>query len=189
MQVIVGLGNPGAEYAGTRHNIGFEIIDSLCKRFEARMKLGDGEYLYGKIKAEDSFVYLIKPLTYMNNSGEAVADAVQQFGTKLEDLLIVCDDFQLPLGKLRLRVKGSDGGHNGLRSIIFNLQTGEFPRLRCGIAGETMPAQKSEMAQYVLSEFENSEKEFVREMTKRAADAVERFMQEGISGTMNKFNT
>ena len=118
-----------------------------------RFKEGRGDYLVALGFFKNREIGLAKPLTYMNNSGEAVADIMKRFAVPLNQLLIVCDDFQLPLGTLRLRPGGSDGGHNGLASIIYQLQTDEFPRLRCGIGGETIPKDKSFMKDFVLDQF------------------------------------
>jgi len=188
VHAIIGLGNPGSEYVGTRHNLGFRVIDALCKKFNLRMTAGEGDYLTGKTSYRGKHVYLVKPLTYMNNSGIAAEDIVRRYGISLQKMLVVCDDFQLPLGTLRLRPKGSDGGHNGLYSIIDQVGSKDFPRLRCGIATEKMPKKKSEMAQFVLSPFDGDEEPIVKEMTGRARDAVLSFITDGIDATMNKFN-
>ncbi len=187
MYAIIGLGNPGSEYVGTRHNLGFRVIDALCKKFNLRTA-GEGDYLIGKTSYRGKHVYLVKPLTYMNNSGTAAEDIVRRYGISLQQMLVVCDDFQLPLGTLRLRPKGSDGGHNGLFSIIDQLGSKDFARLRCGIATEKMPKKKSEMAQFVLSTFDSDEEPIVKEMTGRARDAALSFITGGIDTTMNKFN-
>ncbi len=188
MYAIIGLGNPGSEYAGTRHNLGFRVIDALCRKFNLRTSPVEGDYLIGKTFHRGKHVYLVKPLTYMNNSGIAAEEIVRRYRISLQQMLVVCDDFQLPLGTLRLRPKGSDGGHNGLYSIIDQLGSKDFTRLRCGIATEKMPKKKSEMAQFVLSPFDSDEEPIVKEMTTRARDAVLSFITDGIDTTMNKFN-
>jgi PTH1 family peptidyl-tRNA hydrolase len=188
VHAIVGLGNPGSEYEGTRHNVGFRVADLLSEFLDLEFKSDRGESLVGKGKYRGAVVYIIKPLTFMNNSGAAVAGAVEQHGIALENLLVVCDDFQLPLGTLRMRSGGSDGGHNGLYSIIYHLQTMNIPRLRCGIAGKTMPQKKSEMSRFVLSVFEKEEVPAVKQMIERARDAALEFIAEGITAAMNKFN-
>lgn len=188
MFALIGLGNPGAEYDGTRHNLGFRVIDAISALFKARLTSG-GEYLKGIVTVDGNRSLLVKPLTYMNNSGSAVVDVMKYYRIQPEKMLVICDDFQLPLGTLRLRAKGSDGGHNGLRSIIYHLQSEEFPRLRCGIASDAMPKRKSEMARFVLSEFEESEKSVVENMVIRARDAAITFVAEGLPAAMNKFNT
>ena len=154
-----------------------------------QLAAGKGEYMIGKRSRRGEHVIVVKPLTYMNNSGIAVGEIVNRYEIPLQNILVVCDDFQLPLGTLRLRPRGSDGGHNGLYSIISQLGSQNFPRLRCGIAGERMPEKKSEMARYVLSPFESDEEPEVRRMVARAADAVLLFLARGIEAAMNTFNS
>lgn len=189
MHAIIGLGNPGSEYEGTRHNLGFDVVDALCRRLRVGFRAGKGEYLVAQSSYRGTSLTLVKPLTYMNNSGIAVQDIVERFTEGCESLLVVCDDFQLPFGKIRIRPKGSDGGHNGLYSIIYHLQRHDFPRLRCGIATEAMPKRKTEMAQFVLSPFAKEESSAVADMIDRAADAALTFVHEGIEAAMNRFNT
>jgi peptidyl-tRNA hydrolase, PTH1 family len=186
---IVGLGNPGTEYDGTRHNIGFDVIDALCERLGTKLFAGRGEYLISFTTYQGRKVGLVKPTTYMNNSGVAVVDLVSRFKALPENILVLCDDFQLPLGTIKLRQRGNDGGHNGLYSIIYHLKEQSFPRLRCGIEGKNIPRKKNEKAQYVLSLFEPSEKNIVEEMVAKARNASLTFITEGISVAMNKFNT
>lgn len=189
MYALIGLGNPGSEYDGTRHNIGFRVIDAVSEILDLRLSTGVGEYLMGKARVRGKHTLLIKPLTYMNNSGRAVVDIVGRYKVTLDEILVIGDDFQLPLGKLRLRPKGSDGGHNGLYSIIYQLKSEQFPRLRCGIASEIMPKRKSEMARFVLSVFDINEQPIIEDMITRARDAALMFVTEGIHAAMNKCNT
>ena len=170
VRAIIGLGNPGSEYDGTRHNIGFAVIDAVAQALKIEIFPGEEEYAIGQ--SVEGNILLIKPLTYMNNSGIAIRDIKDRFNVFTDDLVLVVDDFHLPLGCLRFRRKGSSGGHNGLASIIWHLQSDNFPRLRCGISGTTMPAKKSEMADYVLSPFENDELPVVRKMIEHAAEAA-----------------
>ena len=191
--MIVGLGNVGSEYEATRHNVGFMVVDFLAANARKSFKPGKGEYYFVEMRHAGEDVVLIKPTTFMNNSGIAVKDASQRFGVEITDLLVVYDDFNIPLGKLRLRKGGSDGGHNGMYSIIYHLNDDSFPRLRCGIGtGEILPAQrivpKRDMAGFVLSEFEKEELPEVEKMTKNAADAVFVFIGSGIQTAMNRFN-
>lgn len=188
MYAIIGLGNPGSEYDDTRHNLGFRVIDALCRKFELQLAAGKGEYLIGKSSYRGEHTYLVKPLTYMNNSGIAVSDIVRRYRISLQNVLVICDDFQLFLGRLRLRQKGRDGGHNGLYSIIYQTGSQNFPRLRCSIATERMPKKKSEMAKFVLSPFESDEEPVVGEMVGSGLNAVLTFLVEGIEAAMNKFN-
>ena len=135
-----------------------------------------------------SSVTVLKPVTYMNNSGIAVHEFLEQQQIALENILIVCDDFQLPIGTIRLRKDGSDNGHNGLSSIIYHLQTDQFARLRCGIASDSMPLEKSKMKDFVLDRFPESELRIVENMVERARDACISFIMDGIDQAMNKFN-
>ena len=188
MRVFIGLGNPGDIYAGTRHNVGFAVVDEVASRLGIRITSGRGEYLIGKGSIGGHAVGVVKPLTYMNNSGTAVLDVLGLFGCAPEQLLVVADDFHLPLGKLRLRLKGSAGGHNGLYSIIYHLQTDQFPRLRCGIAGNSMPESKKEMSGYVLSRFENGERTAADHLIGDAGDALIVIATQGIEAAMNIIN-
>lgn len=186
--IIVGLGNPGIEYEGTRHNVGFEVVDELTRRFRARMRAGRGDYLIASHRIAGRDLLLAKPLTYMNNSGAAVADVLERSGATLQELIIVADDLALPLGTIRVRAKGSDGGHNGLASIIYQLNSDEFARVRCGIQQEVMPP-KDRIVEFVLSPFEPGEAAVVKQMVGRAADAVMECVAVGVTKAMNKFNT
>ncbi len=186
--LVVGLGNPGFEYEDTRHNIGFMVVEEVSARHRWMWQREDDAYLIARSLTDQPIVLLVKPLTFMNNSGAAVARVMQRYSVPLTHLLVVLDDFWLDLGTLRVRAKGSDGGHNGLRSIIEHLGTEEFARIRCGIRKEPMPP-KDEMAAFVLSPFDQGEKQQVEEMIDTAADAVEEFARSGIERTMNIFNT
>jgi len=188
MLFIVGLGNPGDDYANTRHNLGFDVADRFAQDVGMRFKEGKGDYLVAIGSFKKNEIGVAKPLTYMNNSGEAVADIIERFAVPLNQLLIVCDDFQLPLGTLRLRPGGSDGGHNGLASIIYQLQTDEFPRLRCGIGGETIPKDKSFMKDFVLDQFSNVELPLVNTLRDKAKEACKSFVEHGVDKTMNVYN-
>lgn len=188
MFFIVGLGNPGNDYIHTRHNLGFDVVDKVADEWKLRWKEGKGEYVFAVGSLKDVEFGLAKPLTYMNNSGDAVADIVGRFEVPLAQLLVVCDDFQLPLGVLRLRPGGSDGGHNGLYSIIYQLQSDQFPRLRCGIGSLTMPTDKNLMADFVLEQFSKEELPRAKQMVERAREASLSFIEQGIDRTMNMFN-
>lgn len=184
MKIIVGLGNPGNKYKNTRHNLGFEIIDSLAKEEHISFKINKLKAATGKgmIGAEE--IILVKPLTYMNNSGMAVREVVNKIRAPLDNLLVVCDDFQLPLGKIRIRQKGSSGGHNGLDSIIQHLGSSDFPRLRVGI-GE--PANH-DAVEHVLENFSRAERKEINQAIERAVSAIREWMANGIESSMNKFN-
>ena len=188
MFFVIGLGNPEKRYNGTRHNIGFEVVDRLAQELRMQFKPGRGEFLIAQGSFRDQPLVLVKPLTFMNESGLAVMEIRDQFDARNEDLFVVCDDFQLPLGQLRIRLRGSDGGHNGLYSIIYHLQSEEFPRLRCGIASSAMPADKNQMADFVLDRFAAEELPIVGEMIPQAKDACLFALTDGLTKAMNVFN-
>ncbi len=188
MHLIIGLGNPGREYELTRHNLGFLVADELAVSTRSTFRPGKGEYWLAKCSLNETTFTVLKPVTYMNNSGIAVEEFLQQEQVSLENILVVCDDFQLPLGTIRLRAGGSDGGHNGLASIIYHLQTDQFPRLRCGIGSEALPAEKSPMAEFVLERFTKAEMPLMRQMVNRAREASLAFVEDGIAEAMNRFN-
>jgi PTH1 family peptidyl-tRNA hydrolase len=188
MYLIVGLGNPGTEYTGTRHNVGFMVADQLAASLDARFRPGKGEFWVAQCSLKNVEVTVLKPVTYMNHSGIAVQEFLEQQQLALEHLLVVCDDFQLPIGTVRLRNNGSDSGHHGLSSVIYHLQTDQFARLRCGIASGSMPSEKSKMKEFVLERFPESELKIVELMIERARDACASFIIDGIEQAMNKYN-
>ena len=163
------------------------VVDELCRRLGVRLRPGRGDFWYAAAGEEDGAIVLVEPVTYMNGSGTAVLEAVQQFALPLSDVVVVVDDFALPLGTLRIRPGGSDGGHNGLASIIYNLQSDQFARVRCGIRKESMPP-KELAADFVLSPFDPEEMAAVTSMTGRAADAVEEIHRSGLERAMGLFN-
>ena len=184
MKLIVGLGNPGRRYTGTRHNIGFEVLDLLAARHHVEWESAPRgiEALSGRWREADCVI--AKPLTFMNLSGQAVLGLGQFFKIELPDLLVVVDDINLELGRLRTRASGSAGGHNGLKSIIAALGDG-FARMRVGVGrGDA----RRDLADHVLAKFDADEREAVSELTARAADAVELFITEGITPVMNRYN-
>jgi PTH1 family peptidyl-tRNA hydrolase len=187
MIALFGLGNPGKEYEMTRHNIGFMVVDEIADGIKVEFKPGKGNYLIARGRFKSKEVLIVKPLTYMNHSGIAVKDAVDRYNLNLEDILVICDDFNLPLGMIRIKPKGSDGGHNGLYSVIYHLETDEFPRLRCGI-GNTERMRELGMVRFVLSRFDDDEISTVKDMVKLASDAALCFISDGIQTAMNKFN-
>ena len=183
MKLIVGLGNPGAKYRGTRHNIGFAVVDELARRRSVAFDASPVEALVAKVRGAEP-VLLAKPLTFMNESGEAVGGLARYFKVEPADLLIVVDEVQLPLGKLRARARGSAGGHNGLKSLIAHLGE-EFARLRIGVGRGDM---RRDLADHVLARFDAAEAAEVGLMTTRAADASEMFVTSGIEAVMNTYN-
>lgn len=185
MKLVVGLGNPGRRYVETRHNIGFAVSDELVRRAGAVFDHSRANALSARLGLGSASVLIVKPLTMMNLSGEAVVALAQFYKIDPPDILVVADDVNLPLGRLRLRARGSAGGHNGFRSIIGLLGTEEFPRLRVGVGRGDL---RRELADHVLARFDADETPAVTESVARAADAVECFTAEGIEVAMNRFN-
>jgi len=186
MKLIVGLGNPGVQYQGTRHNVGFEVAARLAKQFgsgtpRARFQ---GETIEAKIAGQK--VLLLTPLTFMNLSGGSVLAARDFYKIEHPGILVVCDDFNLPLAKLRLRSKGSSGGQNGLDDVISRLGTDEIPRLRIGVGP---PPPGRDVAGYVLSRFTKDEQPIISEAIKRASDAATTWAELGLEAAMNQYNT
>jgi PTH1 family peptidyl-tRNA hydrolase len=186
--LVVCLGNPGPRYVSTRHNVGFMVADELARREGVGFVPGRGEYWWAGTRVGGRTVALIKPVTFMNGSGHAAAQALAQFTTGPEQLLVVLDDVALPLGTLRLRESGSGGGHNGLGSVIASLGTEDFARVRCGIRPEPPPPGDA-LAAFVLSPFATEERDAVRSMIVRAADAVHEAATSGMQRTMARFNS
>ena len=187
MKLIVGLGNPGREYRDTRHNVGFMVVDEIARRHGIDWTSGPSQIAETLIAKRfgDEPVMVAKPLTYMNNSGDAVAGLVRYFEVNHDDLFVVVDEAALPFGRLRARARGSAGGHNGLKSIIERLGTTEFSRLRLGVGrGDG----RRDLADHVLARFERGEQADLGTLITRAADAAEMFAAEGISKVMNAFN-
>lgn len=184
MKLVAGLGNPGAQYRGTRHNVGFEVVDLVARRHGLTFDAAPADALQARWRQADDVVLLAKPLTFMNISGEAVGALTRFYKIALADILIVCDDVYLDLGRLRLRANGGEGGHNGLRSIADMLGT-EYARLRVGVGrGDS----RRDLADHVLARFEPEELAGIEAAVARAADAVERWVSDGLVKTMNVFN-
>ena len=183
MKLIVGLGNPGDEYRGTRHNVGFMVADTIATRHALGWRHRDQVLLAMNFGA-DAFL-VAKPLTYMNRSGDVVGELMRYYGVGPEDLLVIVDEAALPFGRLRARARGSAGGHNGLKSIIERLETTEFARLRLGV-GRGDP--RRDLADHVLARFEPDERAELEAFIARAADAAEMFAVEGIEKVMNQYN-
>ncbi len=184
MRVVVGLGNPGRQYAGTRHNVGFDVIDGMASapgagRFSSRFSAQVLDIMEGGEK-----VLLVKPETFMNLSGRCVREILDFYQVEAKDLLVVCDDVNLPLGKLRVRGKGGHGGHNGLRDIQNHLGSQEFARLRIGVGG----GEQEELTGHVLGKFKPSERPVIDEARMLALQAVSVWVRQGIEACMNRFN-
>ena len=185
MKLIVGLGNPGGKYTETRHNVGFKVLGELARRYGGGTPRAKFEAEAVDANIEGQRAVLLCPLTYMNRSGRSVRLAAEFYKTETPEILIVCDDFNLPLAKLRVRIKGSAGGQKGLNDIIQNLGTEEVARLRIGIG---QPPENWDVADYVLSKFKKDEKQEIEQVIVRAADAVRVWACDGIDACMNEFN-
>jgi PTH1 family peptidyl-tRNA hydrolase len=185
VKIVAGLGNPGREYRGTRHNVGFEVVDLLARRHGPGFEAAPADAVQAKWRTNGDLVLLVKALTFMNLSGPPIAELARYYRVSLVDLLIVSDDVNLPLGRLRLRTSGSEGGHNGLRSVADALGTMEYPRLRIGVGrGEARP----DLADHVLARFEEDELSGIEGAIARAADAVEAWIEQGFEAVMNAYN-
>ena len=185
MLIIAGLGNPGREYENTRHNAGFMVLDALADKLGADISERKHKALCGKAVIGGQKVILLKPQTYMNSSGESIRAAADYYKVAPEDILVIYDDISLAPGQLRIRAKGSAGGHNGIKSIIAHLGTQEFPRVKVG-NGEKPP--RMDLADYVLGHFSEGEKRIMADAVKEAADAVCEIVNMGIEQAMNDHN-
>ncbi len=185
MKLVVGLGNPGRNYAGTRHNLGFDVVDMLAGRFTAAWEPAPRGMEAFTARARVVETLLAKPLTFMNLSGPAVVGLTQFYKIELLDLLVVVDDVNLELGRLRARAAGSAGGHNGLKSIIGALGSDAFARIRIGVGGGE---PRRDLAGHVVGRFAPEERTIIAEAVSRCADAAELFVAEGIAPVMNRFN-
>ena len=184
--LIVGLGNPGEKYERTRHNVGFLVVDALAERLGVPVQKLKHRALTNTVRLAGQKALLMKPVTFMNLSGEAVGDAARFYKLPPERVLVISDDTALPLGKLRLRKGGSAGGHNGLKSIIQHLGTDQFPRLRLGVGEKPRPDY--DMADWVLGRLQGEDWKAMEAAVDRAADAVECVLSHGVDAAMNRFN-
>ena len=185
VKLIVGLGNPGAKYKGTRHNLGFEVVDEVARRRDLEFTTSPADAVIARETGTDGRLILAKPLTFMNRSGYAVGVLSRYFDVEASNILVILDDVNLSLGRLRARPDGSDGGHNGLQSIILSLGTKEFPRVRMGVG---RGLGQRDLADHVLTRFADEEVAGIKELIIETADAVELFIQSGITPVMNRFN-
>ena len=184
--LIVGLGNPGEKYENTRHNVGFQVVDELAERQNAPVQKLKFKALTNLLTISGEKVLVMKPVTYMNLSGEAVRPAADFYKIPPERILVISDDTALDLGKLRIRTKGSAGGHNGLKNIIQHLGTDQFPRVKIGVGEKPHPDY--DMADWVLSKFTGEDLKTIQAAVKKAADAVACYLENGPDKAMNRFN-
>lgn len=185
MKMIIGLGNPGKQYENTRHNIGFQAIDKLADRLGATSMQSKFNGMYSIVHHPEGKVMLVKPLTYMNLSGECVRPLMDYYNIDVEDIIVLYDDLDFAPGELKLRQKGSAGGHNGLKSLISHLGTDEFKRVRMGIG---RPTNGMKVADYVLSSFGIEELPLINEMVDKSADACMAWLKVPFLEVMNEFN-
>ena len=185
MKLIIGLGNPGSEYKGTKHNIGFAVVEALAKSYDIKVNKEKCGALVGKGKISDETVMLVEPQTYRNLSGKAIEELLREEKAEINDMLVICDDVNIEVGNIRLKKKGSAGGHKGLESIIQTLGSGDFMRLKVGIATEP---HKGDITNYVLTPFKRKDLRNVSHLVSMAKDAVVCFIENGPDKAMTKFN-
>ena len=185
MYLIVGLGNPENEYANTRHNMGFDTINKLAEKNNIEVNKNKFKGLYGTGIIHNQKVILLKPQTYMNLSGESVKEIVDFYNINPEEIIVIYDDIDIEKGKIKIRKKGGPGSHNGMKSVIQQLNTNDFTRVRVGIG---QPQFKNDMINYVIGKVPKEEQEILQQGVKKAAEAVEEIIKNGIDAAMNKFN-
>ena len=185
MYLIAGLGNPEIDYANTRHNMGFDVINEIAERNNIKIAKKNFKGLYEITTLQDKKVILLKPQTYMNLSGDSIKEAIDFYKIPLEKLIVIYDDIDVDKGKIRIRKKGQAGSHNGMKSIVDNLNTTDFARIRVGIG---QPNFKEDMINYVIGYVPDEERTVLKKGVSLAADAVEEILKEGIDSAMNKFN-
>jgi peptidyl-tRNA hydrolase, PTH1 family len=183
--LVAGLGNPGRQYQNTRHNVGFRVIDLLAQRHRIDVSSTEKRAFVGYGRVEETSVLLAKPITFMNLSGECIAPLAKMANLKPEDVVVLSDEMDLPLGRLRIRRGGSAGGHNGLKSLIQHLGSDAFVRIRIGVG---RPGSDAGSIDHVLGKFQRDELELVDDVLQRAADAVECILREGLEPAMNRYN-
>lgn len=185
MKIVVGLGNPGSRYEMTRHNVGWLILDAVAERLRGEFVPGKGDYYEAEVSWRGRKTLLVKPTTFMNLSGNATRQVLRHRSETTNELLVVLDEIQLPLGRVKLTGSGSDGGHNGMASVIEVLESDRFARLRCGVGGDFGPGQ---MVEYVLAEFSADEMETLRGLIEEGRDAILLWIVEGTTRSMNRVN-
>lgn len=185
MYLIIGLGNPEPEYSRTRHNMGVDVVNELSNRYNIQVDRKGFQSIYGIGTIEEEKVILCKPQTYMNLSGNAIIEIMNFYKLPIENIIVIYDDIDTKVGNIKIKKKGSSGGHNGMKSIIHNLNTEEFARVRIGIGS---PEERENLIEYVISKISSEEYKKLQEGIKKGADAIKELLQNGIDITMNKFN-
>lgn len=185
MKLVVGLGNPTGKYENTRHNVGFEVIDYLADKYGVALDTMKHKGIYGKGMLEGQSVLLLKPMTFMNLSGESVRAVADYYRVEPEDIIVICDDINLDMGRLRIRRKGSAGGHNGIKNIIAHLGTEDFPRVRVGVGKKP---DSMDLADYVLSHFSQDDQAVMNQGYENAGEAVGLMVQDKLEQAMNQYN-
>lgn len=183
--IIAGLGNPGSRYENTRHNVGFDTVDYLSAKYGIKVSKLKHKALQGEGSIEGKRVILVKPQTFMNLSGESIREIIEWYKTPVNNLIIVYDDIDLPVGRIRVRPKGSSGSHNGMKSVIYQIQDDSFPRVRIGI--DKQP-EGWDLADYVLSKFNSDERKLINDSIVNAAEAVTAIVKSGVEAAMSKYN-
>lgn len=187
MYLIVGLGNPGKQYDMTRHNIGFEVIDYIADKYNVKVNKLKFKAVYGEMSINGEKVYLVKPQTYMNLSGESVREFCAFYKIPPENVIVIFDDISLEPGRIRLRAKGSDGGHNGIKSIIYQLSSDKFLRIKVGVGAP--PHKDYDLADFVLGRFLKDDIPIMEDAIQKSEQAAVMTIEQGIERAMNKFNT
>jgi peptidyl-tRNA hydrolase, PTH1 family len=185
LYLIIGLGNPGSKYENTRHNVGFDTIDYISGQFGIKVSKSKHKALIGDGNIHGEKVILVKPQTYMNLSGESVRELVEWYKVPMNNIILIYDDIDLAMGSIRVRPKGSSGTHNGMKSVIYQVQSDDFPRVRIGIG---RPPEGWDLADYVLSKFNSEDRKIINESVKGAAEAVAAIIKTGVETAMNKYN-
>ncbi len=185
MKLIVGLGNPGKTYSGSRHNVGYRVIKALAEKYDIKNIVHKHDALLGKGIIEKEKVILAQPTTYMNRSGKAVIKLLSYYKIDSEDMIVIYDDMDLPPGTIRIKKKGSSGGHRGLQSIIDNIKTEIFPRIRIGIG---KPGENIDVRSYVLGKFTSEEEKIIKEVVNDTVNSIKEIFLAGFNSAMNKYN-
>lgn len=184
MYLVVGLGNPGRKYETTRHNIGFMIVDTIASKYAVKINKIKHKALIGQWNYGEKSILLAKPQTFMNLSGDSVREIVSYYNIEMSNVIVIYDDVDISFGKFRIRKKGSSGSHNGMKSVIYQLQDEDFPRIRIGIGAD----YNEQLHEYVLTDFKKDEVPIIMEVTEKIVDAVCSIIDDGIENAMNKFN-